>query len=36
VFQYIETFYNSERLQQALGDQPPTKFEADHAAPQAA
>ncbi len=36
VFKYIETFYNTERLHQALGYQPPTKFEADHAPAQAA
>jgi len=36
VFQYIETFYNTERIHQALGYQSPNQFEADHAPAQAA
>jgi putative transposase len=36
VFKYIETFYNTERLHQALDYQSPTQFEADHAPAQAA
>jgi putative transposase len=31
VFQYIETFYNSQRLHQTLGYLSPNQFEADHA-----
>ena len=36
VFRYIETFYNTERIHQALGYQSPNQFEADHAPAQAA
>lgn len=36
VFRYIETFYNPERIHQALGYQSPNQFEADHAPAQAA
>lgn len=40
VFRYIETFYNSQRLHQTLGYQPPNQFEAnfqaDHAPASAA
>ena len=36
VFKYIETFYNPERLHQALGYQSPDQYEADHAPAQAA
>lgn len=32
VFQYIETFYNSQRMHQTLGYLSPNQFEADHAA----
>jgi len=31
VFQYIETFYNSQRLHQTLGYLSPNQFEAVHA-----
>jgi putative transposase len=36
VFQYIEIFYNTERIHQTLGYQSPNQFEADHAPAQAA
>lgn len=36
VFQYIETFYNSQRLHQTLGYLSPNQFEADHASATAA
>jgi putative transposase len=36
VFKYIETFYNTERLHQALGYQTPNQVEAEHAPGQAA
>ena len=36
VFRYIETFYNPERIHQALGYQSPNQFEADHAPAHAA
>ena len=36
VFQYIETFYNTERIHQALGYQTPNQFDADHAPAKAA
>jgi putative transposase len=31
VFKYIETFYNIERIHQALGYMSPTQYEAEHA-----
>lgn len=36
IFKYIETFYNSIRIHQALGYLTPKEFEADHAPAQAA
>ena len=36
VFQDIETFYNSVRLHQTLGDMSPNQYEADHAPAQVA
>ncbi len=31
VFQYIETFYNTQRLHQSLGYKSPNNFETEHA-----
>lgn len=31
VFKYLETFYNSSRLHQTLGYNPPNQFEAENA-----